>query len=65
MKNAIKAILACMWCVGILAVAGCEVDLVDAHGYHHHGHYDADHHWHGGYTDADNHYHDDPADWHK
>jgi hypothetical protein len=55
--------------LGLLAVIGvgcaAQVDLVDAHGYHHHGYYDQGHVWHGGYYDEHNAYHDDPHDWHN
>jgi hypothetical protein len=44
---------------------GCAVDVVDAHGYHHHGYYDNNHYWHGGYYDEGHVYHDDPHDWHQ
>jgi hypothetical protein len=55
--------------LGVLTagLAGCEaqVDLYDAHGYHHHGYYDDAHVWHGGYYDENHAYHDDPGDWHR
>ena len=45
-------------------VGVAQVDFVDAHGYHHHGWYDNDHHWHGGYYDEHHAYHGDAHDWH-
>jgi hypothetical protein len=42
-----------------------EVDVVDAHGWHHHGYYDEHHDWHGGYYDDSHAFHDDPHDWHR
>ena len=50
-------------------IAGCvvrtpgPVDVVDEHGWHHHGYYDDQHAWHGGYYDDAHAYHDDPPDW--
>jgi hypothetical protein len=41
-----------------------EVDVVDAHGWHHHGYYDEHRDWHGGYYDEQHQFHDDPHDWH-
>jgi hypothetical protein len=62
-----------MAAVTLAAGAGCSVgigvpdsvELVDAHGYHHHGYYDDHHTWHGGYYDENRVYHDDPHDWHN
>jgi hypothetical protein len=66
-------------CIGGLAIAtlvgGCVVharpvvvgppgvEIVDEHGYHHHGYYDDQHVWHGYYMDEHNVRHDDAPDW--
>jgi hypothetical protein len=42
-----------------------EVDIVDDHGWHHHGYYDDNHAWHGGYYDDGHVYHDDDPAWHR
>jgi hypothetical protein len=69
MKKTLKILLSGLWLLGPLALAtlttGCQVDLVDDHGYHHNGYYDWGHHWHGGYYDKDHVYHTDADDWHK
>ena len=41
-----------------------EVDIVDDHGYRHHGYYDDHHDWHGGYYDERHEFHDDDRGWH-
>jgi hypothetical protein len=75
MKSKWRNVVASTWWVAALGVAsltGClvhspghdEVDVVDAHGWHHHGYYDEHHDWHGGYYDDHHDYHDDPHDWH-
>jgi hypothetical protein len=58
--------------VSIMTLNGCvirahgpQVDVVDAHGYHHQGYYDDNHDWHGGYYDENHQFHDDPHDWHR
>jgi hypothetical protein len=77
MKSNWRNFLASSWWIGALAVsslAGClvheqdhydEVDVVDPHGYHHHGYYDERRDWHGGYYDDGHQFHDDPHDWHR
>jgi hypothetical protein len=47
-----------------VAVGFPGVEIVDDHGYHHHGYYDDHHAWHGGWDDEHHEHHDDPADWH-
>jgi hypothetical protein len=47
---------------------GCahgSLEIVDDHGYHHHGYYDDRHDWHGGYYDENHIYHDDDPGWHR
>jgi hypothetical protein len=71
-----RSILAGSVCLAILAAVGsggrtvrtshnAQVDIVDAHGYHHQGYYDDNHDWHGGYDDEQHQHHDDPHDWHQ
>jgi hypothetical protein len=45
-------------------VVGPSIEIVDEHGYHHHGYYDEHHAWHGGYEDEHHVHHDDAGDWH-
>jgi hypothetical protein len=48
-----------------IAIGFPGVEIVDAHGYHHHGYYDDHHRWHGGWDDERHVHHDDPGDWHR
>jgi hypothetical protein len=66
MKSQLKHLVGCL-CItfAVASLAGCAVDVVDEHGYSHHGYYDWGHHWHGGYYDEGHVYHNDPDDWHK
>jgi hypothetical protein len=78
MTSSLRKRTACVWCLAAVAAAtlgaGCvvhehghfaDVDVVDVHGYEHHGFYDDQHNWHGGYYDENHAYHDDPHDWHQ
>jgi len=68
MKSVLRCLIAVAYMGMLTAIgSGCaaDVELVDGHGYHHHGHYDEHHDWHGGYTDEHNVYHNDPHDWHN
>ena len=70
------AMAACISLGSITALGGCvyhhhhddglhaQIDIVDEHGWRHHGYYDEHHSWHGGYTDEHGGYHDDAPDWH-
>ena len=51
------------WPTGSLVVGPPSIEIVDEHGYHHHGYYDDHHAWHGWYVDAHNVRHDDAPDW--
>jgi hypothetical protein len=48
---------------GPVVVGPPSIEIVDEHGYHHHGYYDDHHAWHGWYVDAHNVRHDDAPDW--
>ncbi len=77
MKSNWRTFIALNHCLAVLAamsLGGCvvherghydQVEVVDAHGYHHQGYYDEHHDWHGGYDDENHQHHDDPHDWHQ
>ena len=66
-----RRIVLCLGLPVFLSVQGCLlppppfIDVVDDHGYRHHGYYDDHHDWHGGYDDEGHNHHDDPHDWHR
>jgi hypothetical protein len=74
MKSKIGLMVGLMLWVGafvVMGLGGCvvqpsgDVEIVDDHGYHHHGYYDDHHDWHGWYEDENHARHDDPHDWHQ